>query len=134
MQFLRLAEWVGLCLFVAPAVLVDLRLLGLARHWVRVSDTVQYVLPFTATGFAILVAARGGHVIATPSELLGQPVFLLHVALVTLLGVNVGLFHAGIFKTVDAWELGPVPPRARLTGVLSLLLFAGIVATASFVQ
>lgn len=130
MEFLRIAEWAGLCLFVAPALLLDLRLLGLASRRVRVSAVVQYVLPWTSTGFAVMAAARVVHLLATPTGLLQQPAFLVHLLLLGLLGVNVALFHRDVFPHVEAWDLGPVPPRARLTGLLSIVLFAGILASA----
>jgi hypothetical protein len=98
------------------------------------SDTVQYVLPFTATGFCLLAAARALRLIATPGALLEQPAFLLQVLLLGLLGVNVWLFHTGVFKSVDGWELGPAPPRARATGAISLVLFTGIVGTACLIR
>ncbi len=130
MEFIRLVEWVGLCVFVAPALLVDLRLLGMASRRVRVSALVRYVLPWTSTGFAVMAAARAVHLLATPAGLLMQPAFLVHLVLLGLLGVNVSTFHRALFPYVESWDLGPVPPRARLTGLISLALFAGIVATA----
>lgn len=130
MEFLHLAGWAGLCLFVAPALLLDLRLLGVARHRVRVSTMVRYVLPWTSTGFAVMAAARAVHLVATPADLLRQPLFLAHLVLLGLLGANVWLFHRGIFRQVDAWDLGPVPRRAQIAGLVSISLFTGIVATA----
>lgn len=130
MEFLRLAEWAGLFLFVGPALLVDLRLLGVASRRVRASALVQYVLPWSSTGFAVMAAARGVHLVATPADLLLQPAFGLHLLLLGLLGANVSLFHRGIFRQVESWDLGPVPARARITGLISIGLFAGIVGTA----
>lgn len=130
MEFLRIAEWAGLCLFVGPALLVDLRLLGAASRRVRVSTVVRYVLPWTSTGFALMAAARVVHLLATPTGLLSQPAFLVHLLLLGLLGGNVALFHRDVFPHVESWDLGPVPRRARLTGLVSLALFAGILASA----
>lgn len=87
MDFLRIAEWAGLCLFVTPALLVDLRLLGVASRHVRVSAVVQYVLPWTSTGLAVMAAARVVHLLATPTGLLSQPAFLVHLSLLGLLGL-----------------------------------------------
>ncbi len=130
MEFLYLAGWAGLCLFVVPALLLDLRLLGMARRRVRVSAMVQHVLPWTSSGLAVMAAVRAVHLVAAPADLLRQPAFLTHLVLLGLLGVNVSLFHRGVFRQVETWDLGPVPLRARVTGLISIVLFTGIVATA----
>lgn len=146
LDLLAAAERLGLAFFVVPALCVDLRLLGVARHRVRVSRLVAIVLPWTASGFAVMAAARvarivvhvGTHVgvaagadaAADPGGLLVQPAFLAEVACLAALGVNVLRFHTGIFRSVAAWDVGPVPARARVTGAVSIALFAAIVWTA----
>lgn len=133
-DLLTAAERLGLALFVAPALCVDLRLLGLARDRLRVSDVVGGVLPWTATGFAVMAAARLARLAADPRGLVGQPAFLAHLACLAALGVNVLLFHTGVFRSVCTWDLGPVPARARATGAVSVVLFAAIVWTAWLVR
>jgi hypothetical protein len=50
------------------------------------------------------------------------------VAALILAGINVFVFHRGIWLTRAEWDLDAVPPRsARLAGALSLGLWAVIV-------
>ena len=54
--------------------------------------------------------------------------FRLKLVMLVLAGLNVWLFHSGIYRRVTAWDLDVPPPRrARIAGVLSLLLWAVII-------
>jgi hypothetical protein len=52
----------------------------------------------------------------------------LKVILLALAGVNVLLFHTGVWRTVAEWDQSPVPPQsARSAGAASLLLWIGVI-------
>ena len=54
--------------------------------------------------------------------------FRIKMAALVLAGLNVWVFHAGIWRKVAAWDRDAVAPfRARLAGGLSLVLWAFIV-------
>jgi hypothetical protein len=48
--------------------------------------------------------------------------------LLVLAGLNVWLFHSGIYRRVATWDRDAWPPRrARIAGALSLVLWAAII-------
>jgi hypothetical protein len=48
--------------------------------------------------------------------------------MVVLAGINVWLFHRGIYKTIQKWDKQEVLPwQARLTGFSSMFLWIGII-------
>ena len=54
--------------------------------------------------------------------------FRIKVALLVLAGVNAAVFQLTIWRSMDQWDVDPVPPlRARLAAGVSLVLWAGIV-------
>jgi hypothetical protein len=54
--------------------------------------------------------------------------FRLKLVLLVLAGLNVWLFHSGIYRCVATWDFDVPPPRrVRIAGALSLLLWAAII-------
>ena len=54
--------------------------------------------------------------------------FRIKMVLILLTGVNAILFHFTIYRRVASWDLAPSPTaRAKLAGVLSLVLWCGVV-------
>ena len=54
--------------------------------------------------------------------------FRVKILLIALAGVNALLFHLTIYRRVVSWDRATSPPaRAKLAGVLSLLLWSGVV-------
>src|SRR5215831_17665429 len=99
----------NLTLFVGLAAMLDLRLLGMALRKVPISEMVDRLMPWLISGFIVMVAT-------------GLLLFLL------LAGLNVWVFHRGIYKSVAEWTLAPIPPRkARLAGLFSIMLWASII-------
>ena len=118
----------ALCLFLGLAVMLDLRLLGVTFRSVRVSDVAERLLPWTRTGFAVMVVSGALLFYAVPVKTYQNIFFRVKLAMLIMAGINVWVFHSTIYRTVGAWDLDAVPPRkARVAGALSLALWAGIV-------
>jgi hypothetical protein len=50
------------------------------------------------------------------------------MVMLVLAGINVWVFHANVWRRVHDWDLDPVTPgSARMAGIASLVLWAGIV-------
>jgi hypothetical protein len=66
---------------------------------------------------------------AHATEMLVNPAFQLKVALIAAAFLNAGIFHRWPFRAVGDWDTElQAPGPARLAGVLSLLLWTGVLA------
>lgn len=124
---------VGIALLIGPAVAMDLRLLGVARHVVPVSVATRYLLPISHAGFAVValtgltmfsgVALTVGTSSAAPWKL----------GLIILAGLNIAAFHAGVYRSVRNWDIDASPPiRAKIAAILSVSTWTGVVFAGRF--
>ncbi len=117
-----------LCLFLGLAVMLDLRLLGVAMPQTPVSQLTDRLLPWTVAGFAVMVISGALLFYGIPVRTYQNIFFRIKVALLILSGLNAFVFHRGIYRKVAHWDTAAVPPRrARLAGGFSLLFWAGVV-------
>lgn len=122
------AHVLTLCLFVGMTMVLDLRLTGLALRRIPVREVVERTQPWMFLGFAIMVITGVLLFYAIPVRSYQNIFFRLKVVFLVLAGLNALLFHTGIFQNAPSWERDPAPPaRARLAGVLSLALWAGVI-------
>ena len=117
-----------LCLFLGLAIMLDLRLMGVTLKSVPVSEVSSRLLPWTISGFAVMVVTGALLFYAIPVKTYLNIFFRIKVILLLLAGLNVAVFHRTIDRQRGAWDRDPIPPfRARLAGGVSLVLWAGIV-------
>ncbi len=118
----------ALTVFVGLAVMLDLRLLGLAMRRVPVSEFLARILPWTNAGFAVMVVTGLLLFYAIPVRNYQNIFFRVKVVMLILAGLNIWIFHSRVEPSVGEWDLAPVTPRAaRIAAVVSLVLWAGIV-------
>jgi len=118
----------SLALFVGFAVLLDLRLLGFSMRHVPASDVALRLLPWMIGGFVLMVMTGLLLFYAIPVRTYQSVFFRMKVILLALAGVNVFLFHSGVWRRVAEWDRDPVPPKsARFAGALSLVLWIAII-------
>jgi hypothetical protein len=118
----------ALCLFLGLAVMLDLRLLGVTMRSAPVSEFMERLLPWTAAGFVLMVISGALLFYAIPVRTYQNIFFRIKVVMLILSGLNVWVFHSGVYARMAEWDLDPVPPRrARVAAGLSLALWAGIV-------
>jgi hypothetical protein len=117
-----------LCVFVGLAVMLDMRLLGVTMRRVPVSEVARRLLPWTVAGFVVMVGSGVLLFYAIPVRSYQSIFFRFKMAMLILAGLNVWVFHSGIYRRLADWDLDPVPPRAaRIAATLSLILWASIV-------
>jgi peptidoglycan/LPS O-acetylase OafA/YrhL len=59
--------------------------------------------------------------VAEPSRFLANPFFVAKMIALVLAGMNLLVFHAGVYSRVSEWDDARTPPlAARLSAVLSL--------------
>ena len=117
-----------LCLFFGLTVMFDLRLLGWVMREVPVSEVARRLLPWTIAGFVIMVISGAVLFSAIPLRSYQSVFFRAKMLMLVLAGLNVLIFHSGVYRRVEKWDLATVPPRsARFAGALSLVLWIGVV-------
>jgi hypothetical protein len=118
----------GLALFVGFAVLLDLRLTGLAMRSVPASEVGRRLIPWMVAGFAVMSITGLLLFYAIPVRTYQSVFFRLKLILLALAAINVFVFHSGIWRRVADWDRDSRPPRAaRVAGALSLLLWVGVI-------
>jgi len=95
---------------------------------VPVSEVARRLLPWTVAGFVVMVGSGVLLFYAIPVRSYQSIFFRFKMAMLILAGLNVWVFHSGIYRRLADWDLDPVPPRAaRIAATLSLILWASIV-------
>jgi hypothetical protein len=119
-----------LCLFFGLTVMFDLRLLGWIMRTVPVSEVARRLLPWTVAGFVVMVISGTLLFSAIPLRSYQSIFFRFKMLMLLLAGLNVWIFHSGVYRRVERWDLASVPPRAaRVAGALSLVLWIAIVVS-----
>src|SRR5262245_26546976 len=101
-----------LCLFVGLAAMLDLRLLGLTMRHVRVSDLVSRFLPWLTASFIVMSVSGALLFYAIPVRSFHSIFLRAKMIMLLAAGVNVWLFHAGIYRRVAEWDLVARAPRS----------------------
>lgn len=119
---------VGFVLLVGAAFMFDLRLLGLSRT-LPVSGMALHLLRWARLALLLVVPSGVLMFMAHATEMLENPAFRLKLLLIAAALLNAGIFHRWPFRAVGDWDTelaAPLP--ARLAGILSLLLWTGVIS------
>jgi hypothetical protein len=107
---------------------MDLRLLGLSMRRVPVSVAYRQLMPWAGAGFAVMLVTGSMLLAAYASNAYENPYFRAKVLALALAGVNALVYHATIERRIDRWDTLARPPLpARMAGLFSILLWAGVV-------
>ena len=123
------AHVLGLSLSVGTVMWFDLRLLGVAMRSRPVSEVFQDLRAWMFAGFAVMFLTGGLLFSAHATKAYASGYFRAKLALMILAGVNAGIYHWSIDRRESEWGKAPVPPiRARIAGLVSLVLWFSVVA------
>ena len=118
----------ALGLSVGTIMWVDLRLLGRVTTRYRVSDVVSRLEPWAIAGFAVMFSSGLLLFISEPIKCYTTLSFQLKAVMLLLTGLNVWYFHAKVYPGVAEWDESAVMPRrAKMVGLVSMLLWFGII-------
>ena len=118
----------ALTVVVGSIAIVDLRLLGIASRKRPISVLMKEILPITWVAFAVALFTGAMMFISQASTYAGNFYFQVKMALLTLAGINVLVFHTLTARSVAQWDRTEVVPTAvRAAGISSLLLWTGVV-------
>jgi hypothetical protein len=126
----------GAALLFGSLAMLDLRLLGLSRA-IPVRALSRHVLPWSAVALLVVVASGIALFLAHARDFIASPLFAVKMALILAALVNAGVLHAVTLRTADVWDSAEMrnlrpPPSARIAGVLSLVLWASVIACGRF--
>jgi uncharacterized membrane protein len=112
-----------------PAAILDLRLLDLVMRRRPVSQVAAQFLPWTWTGFIVMVLSGVVLFWSEAVKCYNSPFFRVKVILLIVAGINAFIFHFTVFRDADAWDQHAATPlRAKLAGGFSLAVWIGVVA------
>jgi hypothetical protein len=119
---------ISLVIVFGSILLVDLRLMGLASRDYSISGLSRTILPITWVAFLVALITGGLLFASNPYGYFGNTAFRIKLALLLLAGLNMLLFHFVTQRRGNLDAPGPVPGGARLAGLLSAILWIGIIA------
>ena len=118
----------GITALAGTAAVLDLRLLGVTMRREQVSQVVELITPIAWFGAAIMFGSGLLLFWAKAENCYANPAFRLKLLLLLLAASNPLVFHLTTYRSVASWENATEPPpRAKVAGILSLVLWSGII-------
>jgi hypothetical protein len=118
----------AIALVVGSITMVDLRLLDINLRERPVGELIAEVLPWSWVSFAVAACSGALMFSSNASHYWGTVPFRAKMLLLSLAGINMVVFHATIYRSVDIWGRRPPTPRiAKISGGVSLGLWIGVV-------
>jgi len=119
----------ALSLSVGLIVIFDLRLLRVAFRGESALIIMEQFVPWSLPGFAIMFATGVLLFIAQAEKVYLNPLFRCKLALLFLTAINAWVYQVKFYPRMAEWDKrGLVPWGARVSGALSLVLWACIIA------
>src|SRR5580693_9398093 len=124
----------GIISLVGSTSILDLRLMGLTFREEPVSKLAERFLPWAWAGFLIQVVTGLLLFSSEATKMYGNIGFEIKMLLILVAGINAFVFHEIAYQSVGKWDNDPVAPLgARAAGLLSILLWFGIVAAGRWI-
>jgi hypothetical protein len=119
----------ALSLSVGVLFVSDLRLVGVILRRRPASELWQQLFPWMIAGFVVMFMSGALLFWSQPVKAYQSVFFRAKIALLLLAGLNAAIYHVTVFRRINEWDSAIVPPtQARLTGWISLALWAGVIA------
>jgi hypothetical protein len=125
---------VGMAALLATIAVLDLRLLGCAMRRTPVSALAHRLLPWAWAGFAVQVLTGGMLFSSEAVRMVANPAFRLKMLLIATAGLHALIFNLAARRRMPSWdERKTLPVAARIAGLVSILLWIGIVAAGRWI-
>ncbi len=128
---LRLLHVAGTATFFGAIVLLDLRLLRLLGRELALDALARLVLPVTHRSFGVMLVSGVLLFMYDPIQQGSHSWFLPKMVLLGLAVANAALFSLPRRVGLRSMGAGTLTRHARLAGALSLVLWAGVIASAT---
>lgn len=117
----------SITLMLGALLMLDLRLAGVAANVYRYRILSRDLLPWVWVAFLVAVLTGAGLFITRASAHVLNPAFQWKMLLMLIAGLNMLMFHLRRQRLAADWDSRrPMPWTMRLTGMASLLLWAGV--------
>ena len=116
---------IGFVVLVGSILALDLRLLGLGRA-IAIAPMAQLLLPMSRFGFLLAISMGFLLFSADASHVVRNPAFQSKLLLIAAALVTVVIAHLGPWRRMALWGT-EAPGSAKVTALLSLLLWLGVV-------
>lgn len=127
-QALETIHILGFSLVVGTISIMDLRLLDLAWRDRPVTDVADDCLVWTWLAFFVAVIAGVLMFMTKANVYFNNTQFQIKMLLILAAGINVLVFHRGVYRRVEDWNSDcPVPFAAKLAGAISLALWIAVI-------
>jgi hypothetical protein len=124
----------GMAALLGTVTVFDLRLLGWALRRQRVSELGKRLLPWSWAGLAVQVVTGTLLFSSEAVHVYANPAFRVKMMLIILAGVHALVFHWTVYCGVATWDEGDtLPLAARAAGLISILIWVGVVAAGRFI-
>lgn len=125
---LESAHYIGIACLVGGLMLIDLRLLGVAK---KLSiELMVTLLPWVWVGFSINAITGGIIFIYGATNFGTNASFLLKMSLILVAGINAFIFEVLARRGRHSWVLAGVAPLpVKAVATISLILWVGVVTT-----
>jgi hypothetical protein len=119
---------IGMCLFMGLIVMMDLRLAGIGNTRTPFSEIQRRTFPWQVAGMTVSSVTGLLLFYGQPMRFYSNVFFWLKAVMMVLAGLNALVFHYTTYASVSKWDTKAATPfGARLAGVVSLALWAGVV-------
>lgn len=119
---------IAIAVLFGTLLMMDLRLLGLRGYRAGVRRMIAELLPITWGAFSFAALTGAALFASNATDYWANPFFRWKLFAILLAGINMALFHAGVYRRVADWDEQLPPPRlARLAGGISLVLWTAVV-------
>jgi hypothetical protein len=124
----------GIISLVGSTSILDLRLMGLTFREEPVSKLAKRFLPWAWVGFVVQVVTGVLMFSSEATKMYGNLAFQIKMLLILAAGINAFVFDRLAYQSVGKWDNDPLAPlSARIAGLLSILLWFGIVAAGRWI-
>jgi hypothetical protein len=107
---------------------MDLRLLGFARSLPALA-LGRFLLRWAWLGLALVIPTGLAMFSTHATEFAANPAFRLKLLLLAVAALNAATFHVTVYRTAVDWNRdAPTPPAAKVAGLISLVLWLGVIA------
>jgi hypothetical protein len=118
----------SMCLFFGLVMMMDLRLMGAGNMRTPFSQLQRRLFPWQMLGMVVSAVTGAMLIYGQPSRFYSNIFFWVKMMMMVAAAVNALAFHQSEYHTVSLWDAGGAPPvSAKLSGVLSIALWAGVV-------
>lgn len=117
----------GIAILIGPAFAFDLRLLGFGRRLLPVRTAARFLLPLSHIGLLIALVTGVALFSAQPIVVAGSGAAPWKFGLLLVAGVNILVFHRGIYRRIDEWaDAAATPIAARAAAGVSVTAWTGV--------